>query len=90
MDKGYPVIDKNGELFEVYHGTNNGEFTKFNKDYIGSSNDAGWYGKGFYFAFSESEAKTYGNKVIKAYLNIKNPLILLMKCKHLMVNIQVM
>lgn len=73
MDKGYPVIDKNGELFEVYHGTNNGEFTKFNKDYIGSSNDAGWYGKGFYFAFSESEAKTYGNKVIKAYLNIKNP-----------------
>lgn len=71
--KDSKVRDEKGRLLEVYHGTNNGEFTKFNKDYIGSSNDAGWYGKGFYFAFSESEAKTYGNKVIKAYLNIKNP-----------------
>ncbi len=72
-DFGYPMISDTGKLFEVYHGTNNGQFNVFDNKFVGSSNDTGWYGKGFYFAFSESEAKYYGNKVIKAYLNIKNP-----------------
>lgn len=67
------TIDKNGNLFEVYHGTNNDKFNIFNPDYIGSSNDTGWYGKGFYFAFTKGEAETYGNNVLSAYLNIKNP-----------------
>lgn len=70
---GMPNINYKGNLFEVYHGTNNGEFNVFNNDYIGSSNDMGWYGEGFYFAFTKGEAKTYGNNVISAYLNIKNP-----------------
>lgn len=71
--KDSKIKDKDGNLLEVYHGTNNGEFTIFNKDYIGSSNDKGWYGEGFYFATHEGEAKTYGQQVKKAYLNIKNP-----------------
>ena len=33
----------------------------------------GWYGRGFYFAFSEGEARYYGNRVMKCYLNIKKP-----------------
>jgi len=69
---GMPEIAKNGDLFEVYHGTNN-DFTVFDKNYFGSANDMGWYGPGFYFAFTEGEARSYGSKVIKSYLNIKNP-----------------
>ncbi len=69
---GMPEISNDGNLFEVYHGTNN-DFTKFDSNYFGSSNDMGWYGPGFYFAFTEGEAKTYGSKVMKSYLNIKNP-----------------
>ena len=64
-----------GKLRTVYHGTNTGNFTVFNPDYIGmSSGDDGFFGMGFYFAYSPGEAKYYGAKrVISAYLNLKNP-----------------
>lgn len=65
---------KNGMAREFYHGTNNDDFTEFDPSYIASaSGDTGYFGKGFYFAFDEREAKYYGKNVIKAYLNIKNP-----------------
>lgn len=32
-------------------------FFEFDKKAIGSANDTGWYGKGFYFAFAEREAR---------------------------------
>ena len=69
------ITNSDGSLRKVYHGTNTGEFTVFNPDYIGmSSGDGGFFGKGFYFAYSESEAKYYGKKrVVSAYLNIENP-----------------
>lgn len=72
---GWDTISPDGRLFEVYHGTDSGEFYVFDKNTIGSANDMGWYGKGFYFAFSESEARTYGSRVLKCYLNIKKPFI---------------
>ena len=72
---GFPKISPNGRLFPVYHGTNTGEFYKFDKKLSGSSNDAGWFGKGFYFAFSKNEAEFYGNRVLECYLNIKNPFV---------------
>ena len=69
------IIKTDGSLRKVYHGTNTGDFTVFNPDYIGmSSGDGGFFGKGFYFAYSKGEAKYYGAKrVVSAYLNIRNP-----------------
>ena len=67
------TITENGALFPVYHGTNSGEFYEFDEKTIGSANDRGWFGKGFYFAFTEDEASYYGSRVLKCYLNVKKP-----------------
>ena len=67
------TISPDGNLLPVYHGTNSGEFTIFDKRAIGSANDSGWYGRGFYFAFDRSEASTYGRNVLECYLNVENP-----------------
>lgn len=69
------LVDENGNLREVYHGTNTGDFTVFNPDYIGmSSGDDGFFGMGFYFAYSKGEASYYGaQRIIPAYLNLTNP-----------------
>ena len=69
------ITTKDGKLRIVFHGTNTGEFTVFNPDYIGmSSGDDGFFGMGFYFAYSEGEASYYGAKrIIPAYLDLKNP-----------------
>ena len=69
------LVDENGNLRVVYHGTNTGDFTVFNPDYIGmSSGDDGFFGMGFYFAYSKGEASYYGAKrIIPAYLNLTNP-----------------
>ena len=67
------TISPDGNLLPVYHGTNSGEFTIFDKGAIGSANDSGWYGRGFYFAFDRSEASTYGRNVLECYLNVENP-----------------
>lgn len=75
QDDGSLRISPDGALMPVYHGTNNGEFYEFDKKLSGSSNDAGWYGKGFYFAFRKGEAEYYGKRVLECYLNIKNPFV---------------
>ena len=68
------VFPQTGEVRTFYHGTNTGDFTVFDKGLLGnSSGDLGWFGKGFYFAFSADEARTYGGRVIQAYLKMKNP-----------------
>ncbi len=67
------TITPDGELFPVYHGTNSDEFFEFDKRTIGSANDIGWYGKGFYFAFDEREARFYGRRTMECYLNVKKP-----------------
>ena len=69
------IRTEDGKLRVVYHGTNTGDFTVFNPDYIGmSSGDDGFFGMGFYFAYSKGEASYYGSsRVIPAYLNLKNP-----------------
>lgn len=69
----HDTIDETGSLFPVYHGTNTGVFYEFDDKMIGASNDSGWFGRGFYFAFTKGEAKTYGSRVLKCYLNIKKP-----------------
>lgn len=65
--------DENGNLLEVYHGTNE-DFTEFDISYLGSaSGDVGFLGDGFYLATHKGEAKYYGSKIMNGYVNIKNP-----------------
>lgn len=68
------VFHQDGRIRTFYHGTNTGDFTTFDSGLLGSSSgDLGWFGKGFYFAFSRDEAATYGGRVIPAYLRMRNP-----------------
>ncbi len=69
------VVDNNGNLLIVYHGTKNNDFNVFD---ISKSKSTGLLGKGFYFTKSKTEAASrYSSKngrVIAAYLNLTNPL----------------
>jgi len=59
-----------------FHGTR-AEFTPdfaFDPNRIGSANDAGFYGRGFYFVNSSGEAAYYGRNVGQFYLRMSNPL----------------
>jgi len=68
------IRTEDGRLRRVYHGTNSGYFSAFSMDYLGaSSGDEGFFGRGFYFAYTEGEAGFYGRNVLPAYLNIVNP-----------------
>lgn len=69
------IRKSNGELRQVYHGTYSDGFTVFDKSLIGTARagDVGFFGKGFYFAYSEGEARMYGKNIIKAYLDIRKP-----------------
>ena len=64
------VVDENGEPLVVYHRTPN-KFTKFDKDFIGTTTDSGQYGKGFYFGLESNRGS--GNNLIPSFLNIRNP-----------------
>ena len=68
------IRDEQGRLREVYHGTNDGEFTVFDWNET-QRTDGGWFGRGFYFTFYKGEARMYGQRVVDAYLNIKNPFV---------------
>lgn len=70
------VVDSEGRLKEVYHGTGS-DFTVFSHDYIGQLGSA--EGRGFYFTDNLDKAKGYqknGTGVMKGYLNIEKPLSL--------------
>jgi hypothetical protein len=68
------VVDENGEPLVVYHGTNS-DFTKFSLEKVGSSVDYGMWGSGFYFSPLRSFSKYYGSKILKLFLNIRNPFV---------------
>ena len=87
--KDSKVVDDQGRLVPVYHGTAN-EFNVFDKATIENGNGAGAFrdfkiGKlGFYFTndieyareLTHEKNKGYADeKIIKAYVNLKNPLI---------------
>ena len=67
--KDSKIVDKNGNLKVMYHGSPE-FFTVFDRKKAKSS---GTYGKGFYFTDSDSHAGQYGSRY-KVYLNITNPL----------------
>ena len=73
------VVDENGEPLVVYHGTENGGFTVFDKDLIASEG-------GFYFNDCKAVADEYAaapdgheplgeSKVYSVFLNMRNPYI---------------
>ncbi len=67
--KDSKVVDKNGSLRVMYHGTNVA-FTTFDIRKSG----VGAFGKGFYFSPSKANTTAYGDKnILEVYLNIKNP-----------------
>jgi hypothetical protein len=69
------IVDKNGNPKVCYHGTPR-KFDTFRTDLIGSGNDPGYYGKGFYFThdekYGEFEASYYGD-VMKVFLKVEKP-----------------
>lgn len=64
------VVDKNGRLKVMHHGTSSYGFNIFD---IKKAKAAGLYGRGFYFSDSDSHAGTYG-KTYDVYLNIVDPI----------------
>ena len=77
VQKAYDALMTNidGNTLKGFHGTN-AKFKNFDADYIGTNtgND-GYSGYGFYFADSPQEAETYGNNIMKRYVDIKKPFI---------------
>lgn len=67
-------VSNNGEPVTVYHGTNT-NFDKFDMSWQGQT-DEGFYGRGFYFALEKEHAAEYGSKVLKCFLDTKNPFYL--------------
>jgi hypothetical protein len=71
------VVDENGEPMVVWHGTRDKSgFTVFDKNKIGSGNDEGFQGRGFYFSGQKRVADQYrgmdGN-IYDTFLNIREP-----------------
>ena len=81
--KGSKVVDENGKLKAVYHGSPS-EFNTFSLDYLGTNGTAEGYG--FYFTDKKSIAENYTKglegqrqqektgKLFEVYLDIKKPL----------------
>lgn len=63
------IVNSDGTPKIMYHGSRE-QFTVFDKKKAKAS---GYYGKGFYFTDSESNANLYGN-LYSVYLNVKHPL----------------
>lgn len=66
------VVDENGKLLPVYHGTRNPSFTVFKQ-----SGEDSALGAGIYFAENKEYARGYsfGSEPYQVYLNITNPYI---------------
>ena len=65
------VVDGNGQLIKMYHGTN-ADFNEFRRDKIGSTGR--FEGSGFNFTPYRERAASYGKNVLEGYLDIQNPL----------------
>lgn len=51
-------------------------FTEFDPDKIGSSQDDGYFGKGFYFTSRSGFGNSFGENRMNVYLSAKNPLVI--------------
>ena len=67
-----PIVDKNGRLLRVYHGSKAAP-TVFSSEFISTWNA---FGKGFYFTEDKNRAKGYAKDgLYECYLNIINPFV---------------
>ncbi|HHV6499733.1 TPA: LPD38 domain-containing protein [Haemophilus influenzae] len=64
--------ERTGEPLVAYHGTG-AEFNVFDKNKAGAGNDKGLRGKWFYFSPNRTTSESYGEKIIGAYVSLKNP-----------------
>ena len=69
--KDSKIVDENGALKVMYHGTKN-DFTIFDTSIQGGVNGTA-EGYGLYFSDNKEVSNAYGDKVLKGYLNIKKP-----------------
>lgn len=74
------VVDADGKPLIMYHGTRaeNGDFTVFDysKAVIKGGHGLKALGKGNYFTSKRLDgSERFGNRIIQAYLNIKNPFV---------------
>lgn len=66
------VNERTGEPLVAYHGIG-AEFNVFDKNKAGTGNDKGLRGKGFYLSPNRTTSESYGEKIIGAYVSLKNP-----------------
>ena len=78
--KDSKVVDENGNLKVMYHGSSKGDYTVFDKNKIGgNTKNKGIFGNGFYFTENRELADSYDHspdrsgKTFETYLNMTNP-----------------
>lgn len=64
-----------GYRFKAKHYTD-AKFTVFDPEKIGSSQDDGYFGRGFYFTSLENFGRGFGSNRMDVYLRAQNPLII--------------
>lgn len=69
--KDSKIVDKQGRLKVMYHGTPN-KFTVFDPKKLGGKNGTA-EGYGIYFSDTQEVTKAYGNEQLKGYLNVTHP-----------------
>ena len=69
--KDSKIVDENGNLKVVYHGTD-ANFFEFKTDDFGGKNGRA-EGYGIYFTSDKEITEKYGNRQLKGYLNITKP-----------------
>jgi hypothetical protein len=67
------IVDENGEPKVMYHGTGV-KFDAFNSQYGGSNTKAKNGTLGFFFTDDSKVANSFGENVLKVFLNLRNPL----------------
>lgn len=72
--KASKIVNADGTPKVMYHGTN-AEFTVFDRSKGKKKIHLNVFGDGNYFTASEQGAARYGENVVPAYLNIKNPYV---------------
>lgn len=68
------AVNVNGEPLLVYHGTAH-SFEQFNMQRIGQRTRTTFNSSGIYFTDDIRVARTYGPRIIKAFLNLRRPYI---------------
>jgi hypothetical protein len=73
------AVDEAGNPLVLYHGSGAKRISEFKPQLIGSANDTGFYGRGYYFAADPALARDYvplsGGAVHETHLSIQHPFI---------------